>query len=209
LAAHWRFARSGLQLAARGSYSFISFTGERRFVAETGSEPVDRQIKGKWNGNLFSASANASQSLWSGSFFVRPSAGVEYYRLSEDGYRETGGGEALDLTVAKRKSSEFAVTGALVAGVELGARDPNEGYLRLEAELGRRQVVGGSLGKTRAHFEDGEEFVLTPEDRASGWLGRLRGVGGDQGFQIAGEVGAEEREDKVGLTARASISLGF
>src|SRR5699024_11118652 len=108
------------------------------------------------------------------SFFLRPSAGVEYHDLSEDGYQEKGGGKALDLTVAKRSSSELAVNGLLAAGFELGGTRDDEGYFRVEAEGGRRQIVSGSLGKTRAHFEGGEEFVLTPEGRESGWVGRLR-----------------------------------
>ena len=61
----------------------------------------------------------------------------------------------------------------------------------------------------RARFEDGETFVLEPEERESGWVGRLRGIGGSSGFRIAGEIGAEEREDKVGLSARASLVLGL
>ena len=80
---------------------------------------------------------------------------------------------------------------------------------RVEVEAGRRQIVGGSLGNTTAHFGDGDSFVLEPEDRKSGWVGRLRGIGGSAGFHIAGEVGAEERDSRVGLSARASLTLGL
>ncbi len=38
---------------------------------------------------------------------------------------------------------------------------------------------------------------------------RLRGVGGNSGFHITGELGAEEREDRVGISARASLVLGL
>ena len=209
LAAHWRFATDGFQVAARGSYAFLNFNGKRFFSSTVGGEPIEREIEGNWNGNLLSASAVASQDLWSGGFFVRPSAGIEYYSLSEDGYQEKGGGEALDLTVDKRKSDEFAVTGLLIAGFEMGALDQDEGYFRFEAEAGRRQIVGGSLGKTSARFTDGETFVLTPEERQSGWIGRLRAISGDSSFRVAGEVGAEEREDKMGFSARATVSLGL
>jgi hypothetical protein len=134
---------------------------------------------------------------------------VEYYRLSEDSYQEKGGGPALDLLVDKRKSDELAVNATLVAGFELGGPRQSEGYIRLEAEAGRRQIVGGSLGNTRARFEDGELFVLEPEDRPGGWVGRLRAMGGDSSFRLAGEVGAEQRDHKVALSARASLVLGF
>ena len=209
LAAHWRYAVDGFQVAARGSCAFLSFDGKRFFRSTVGGQEIEREIQGKWNGNLFSASAIASQELWAGGFFVRPSAGVEYYSLSEDSYQEEGGGDALDLAVDKRKSDELAVNGLLIAGFEMGANESYDGYFRFEAEAGRRQIVGGSLGKTSASFTGGEAFVLTPEERQSGWVGRARAIGGDSSFRIAGEVGAEEREDKVGISARASIALGF
>jgi len=209
IAGHWRMQTGQLQVAARGSYSFISFKGKRFFRAGEGDDAIERTIKGDWNGSLFSATALGSYELWAGSFFIRPSAGVEYYRLSEDGYEEEGGGSALDLKVDKRKSDEFAVNGLMIAGFEWGAYRPDEGYFRVELEGGRRQIVGGSLGKTTARFGDGDDFTLTPEDRQSGWVGRLRGIGGNSTFRIAGEVGAEERENKFGLSARASLVLGL
>ena len=115
------------------------------------------------------------QELWAGSFFIRPSAGIEYYRLSEDGYQEEGGGTALDLTVDKRKSDELAVNALLIAGFEMGGTRPTRAISGSKLEAGRRQIVGGSLGDTSARFEDGETFVLEPEERESGWVGRLRG----------------------------------
>ena len=209
VAAHWRLNTDGFQFVARGSYSFIDFDGKRFFRAGEGDDAIERTIEGSWSGSLFSASANASKELWAGSFFVRPQAGVEYYRLSEDGYEEEGGGSALDLAVDKRKSDEFAVNALVAAGFEWGAMRPDEGFFRIEAEGGRRQIVGGSLGKTSARFEDGETFTLTPEDRDSGWVGRLRGIGGNASFRVAGEVGAEERNEKFGVSARASLVLGL
>jgi hypothetical protein len=209
IAAHWRLQHEGLQVGARASYSFVDFDGKRFFRGQDGAEVIDRQIEGSWNGSLFSLAADASQELWAGSFYIRPTAGIEYYRLSEDGYEEEGGGEALDLTVDDRTSDELAVNALLVAGFELGGYRPDDSFFRLELEAGRRQIVGGSLGDTTAHFADGDDFTLEPEDRESGWVGRLRGISGGYGFRIAGEVGAEERESKVGLSARASLVLGL
>jgi hypothetical protein len=209
IAAHWRLQHEGLQVGARASYSYVDFDGKRFFRSQDGNEAIDRQIDGSWNGSLFSIAADASQELWAGSFYVRPSAGIEYYRLSEDGYEEEGGGAALDLTVDDRTSDELAVNALLVGGFEWGGYRPDDSFFRLEVEAGRRQIVGGSLGETTAHFADGDDFTLEPEDRDSGWVGRLRGIGGGYGFRIAGEVGAEEREEKVGLSARASLVLGL
>ena len=209
LAAHWRLQHEGLQVGARAGVSYVDFDGKRFFRGQDGGEAIERQIEGSWNGTLFSLAADASQELWAGSFYIRPTAGIEYYRLSEDGYEEEGGGAALDLTVDDRISDELAVNALLVAGFEMGGYRPDDSFFRLEAEVGRRQIVGGSLGDTTAHFADGDEFTLEPEDRESGWVGRLRGIGGGYGFRIAGEVGAEEREEKIGLSARASLVLGL
>jgi hypothetical protein len=209
IAAHWRLRKGGLQVVARGGYSFINFKGERFFRTDAGGELIERKIEGDWKGKLLTASANASQELYAGSFFIRPSAGVEYYRLTEGKYQESGGGEALDLAVEKRKSDELAVNGLLTAGFEVGGTRDYDGFFRIEAEAGWRQIVGGSLGETRARFEDGDTFELDPEQRDSGWVGRLRGLGGNSGFRIAGELGAEQREDKIGLSARASLTLGL
>ena len=120
LAAHWRFAIDGFQVAARGSYAFLNFDGKRFFRSTVGGEDIEREIEGNWNGNLFSASAVASQDLWAGGFFVRPSAAIEYYNLSEDSYQEEGGGEALDLAVDERKSDELAVNGPPDCGLRNG-----------------------------------------------------------------------------------------
>ena len=69
--------------------------------------------------------------------------------------------------------------------------------------------VGGSLGDTTARFGDGDSFVLEPEERDSSWVGRIRGIGGSQGLRFSGEVGTEQRESKLGLSARASLVLGL
>ena len=209
VAAHWRYQHQGLSVGARAGYSYIDFEGQRFFRDGEAEEPIDRKIEGSWKGSLLSLAANASQELWAGSFYIRPTAGVEYYRLSEDGYEEEGGGSALDLVVEDRDSDELAVNALLVAGFEMGGYRPDDSFFRMELEAGRRQIVGGSPGNTTARFEDGDSFTLEPEERESGWVGRLRGVGGGYTFRIAGEIGAEEREDKVGLTARASLVLGL
>ena len=207
--AHWRAQVAGFQLLARAGYGWVSFNGERKFFADATGNAIERTMEAKWNGNLATASALVSREWWAGSLFIRPSVGIEYYRLSEDGYEEKGGGEALDLSVEKRTSDEAAVNGLFAIGYEWGASRRDEGYFRLELEAGRRQIVGGSLGDTTARFEDGDSFVLEPEERDSSWVGRIRGIGGSQGLRFAGEVGTEERENKLGLSARASLVLGL
>jgi hypothetical protein len=145
----------------------------------------------------------------SGGFALRPIVAVDYYRLKEDGYTETGGGKAIDLTVASRTSDELAVTGSVAAGLDFGGYDQDSGWLRIEVEGGRRELVGGSLGATTAQFAGGTAFTLIPEERTSEWIGKLRGTGGNSGFRLGGEVGAEQQQDRAVLSMRASLQIGL
>ena len=212
IAAHWRLQTDGLQVAARGSYAYLDFDGKRFFRSETGDDAIDRHDRGQLERlAVLGARPIASQELWAGSFFVRPSAGIEYYRLSEDSYEEEGGGSALDLSVDKRTSDELAVNALLIARLRNWRRcDPDEGYFRFEAEAGRRQIVGGVARRDQRAFRGWRNLHARPRKtgRAAGSAAYAALVA-MSGFRLAGEVGAEEREDKVGLSARATVSLGF
>ncbi|MCG6116318.1 MAG: autotransporter domain-containing protein, partial [Mesorhizobium sp.] len=210
LAAHWRGNWGPLRAFARGSAAEIDFEGNRRFAYTVGGELVERVANGEWSGQLYSASAGLGYEVRIGKRFVmRPSASIDYYRLDEDGFAETGGGDAFNLTVDKRSSDEIAVNGTLVAGYDFGSLVADDVWIRAEVEGGRRQIVGGSLGDTTARFKDGAAFTLVPNARNDGWIGGLRVIGGQGGFSMAGEVGAEEQYDKVALNARVSLRVGF
>lgn len=207
IGAHWRGAWGGLQAHVRGSVAEIGFKGRRRFVGNTGSADVVRVATGTWDGRLYSAGAGASYEFAFGRFSLRPVAGIHYYRLKEDGYAETGGGDAFNLTVRGRTSDELAASGSIAAGYDFGGTDPEAGWLRAEVEGGRRQIVGGSLGDTTASFKNGTPFTLVAEDRTNGWTGKLRLMGGSEAFRAGGEFSAEEQQDHVALAFRASISF--
>ena len=131
-----------------------------------------------------------------GAFYLRPSGELTYNRLSEDGYTETGGGAAFDLTVAKRKSSEFAATGLLAAGIHLGNQaDPEAATFRFELEGGRRQILSSNLDGTTAHFAGGSAFTLLPEDRKSGWIGGANASVGSSSFRFIASGQYETRSN--------------
>ena len=111
--------------------------------------------------------------------------------------------------VDDRDSDETSVNGALALGYDLFGQRENKSWMRVELEGGYRSILSGSLGKTTAHFTDGEDFTLTPEKRKSGWLGGLRVLGGDNGLVLAGEVNAEDRGDKVSVGGRFSVQLAL
>lgn len=209
-AAYWRGSWGGLSGFARGSYGMADFEGSRFFTGMNGEEKVERTIDREWSGDVVSFMGGASFETGSQYLFVRPSVIVDYIRLSEDGFTETGGGEALDLTIEDRTSDETGLNLALAAGADLfgmGSRDDN--WLRVEAEGGWREILAGELGETTASFEGGDSFTLIPEQRASGWFARLRGMGGDEFYSIGGELSAEERNEEIGYALRATLRFGF
>nr|WP_157027550.1 autotransporter domain-containing protein [Sphingomonas horti] len=206
-AAHWRNAWGGFNAFARASAALVNLDGSRRFAGTFGTEQVVRTATGDWDGRLYSASGGLSYQFRTGRLTIRPAATIDYFRLHEDGRAEKGGGDAFDLTVASRTSDELAATGTIAAGYELSTSDT--GFLRVELEGGRREIVGGSLGRTEAHFKDGDSFTLTPEDRKAGWLGRVRLVGGGDGFRAGAEASAEQQNGRAALGFRATLSVGF
>ena len=208
-ALHWRLRSNGWMANARVAGAPIKMKGTRVFRADTGAETLEKTMRGKWDGTLWSASGAIAHDGRLGGLTFRPAVAVDYYKLKEDGYTETGGGDALDLTVADRSSDELAVTGTVTMGLEFGGRDEYDGWTRFELEAGRREIVGGSLGATVASFKDGDLFTLVPEERKSGWVGRLRGIAGNSAFQVGGEISAEEQQNHVGWAFRASLKVGL
>jgi uncharacterized protein with beta-barrel porin domain len=209
LAGYWRGQWDGLMTSARVSAAHISFDGDRRFEGKAGEETVSHNSNAKWDGTLFSASGSASYEFYTGNLTLRPIVAVDYYRLKEDGYKESGGGKAFDLIVNSRTSDELAVTGSGAVGLDFGGDDADTGWFRVELEGGRRELVGGSLGSTTARFDGGNSFTLTPQDRTSGWVGKLRAVGGNAGFRVGGEFNAEEQQNRAALSLRATLQIGL
>lgn len=208
-ALHWRYRSGGLLANARVAGAPISLKGTRIFRAEAGADDIEKTMKGKWDATLYSASGAVAYDTKAAGFTIRPQVAVDYYKLKEDGYTETGGNDALNLTVRGRDSDELAVSGTVAVGLEFGGADEYDGWTRFELEGGRRQIVSGMLGTTTASFKGGDPFTLTPDDRTSGWIGRFRGTAGNSAFQIAGELSAEEQQSHMAWAFRASLRVGL
>ncbi len=208
-AAYWRVNLGGFHANARVSGAYVDFKGLRQFSGAIGTETVARTAEGKWHGQLWSASSGIAYELKTGRLSFRPIAAVDYYRLHENAYAESGGGKAFDLIVGARTSDELAVSTTLAAGLDFGGTTPEQVSFRAEIEGGRRQIVGGSLGTTTARFEGGQAFSLVPEDRTNGWVGKLRAVGGNDDFRVAGEFGGEQQQGRVAITARISLTVAL
>jgi uncharacterized protein with beta-barrel porin domain len=207
VALYWRGDWSGLRPFARVSAAKIDFSGTREFSGQTGTEVVTRTADGQWGGKLYSATGGASYEGAVGRLTFRPILSIDYYRLTEDAYAETGGGTAFNLSVDQRVSDELAGNASLAVGLAFGSKE--DGWFHAEVEGGRRQILGGELGATTARFTGGQSFTLVPDARTSGWIGRLRASGGTEGFRIGAEVGGEEQQGRAAVSLRATLQLGF
>ena len=206
---YWRGGVGPLRAFARAAAGTIQFDGTRNFRSTVGDTPVARSAEGEWSGRLYSGLAGVSYELRSGRLSIRPSASVDYAKLTEKGYSETGGGAAFDLTVLGRKSSETAANALLALGYDLMGGSDDSGWFRFEVQGGRREVLSGSLGETRASFGDGTLFTLAPEERDSGWRGGLRLTGGGTALSVAAEIGAEEVQGRAAVNGRIGINLAM
>jgi len=209
LAGFWRGRWGGISAQARGSAAFVSLDSVRQFDGVIGMEKVQRIANGDWNGMLYTGSGSVSYEHVVGQFSLRPVLALDYYKLNEDAYRETGGGTGYDLTVRKRRSDELALTASLAAGINFGGDDRYTQWSRIEVEGGRRQHLVGTLGSTTASFGSGTAFTLDPEARDSGWTGKVRAITGTSEVRLSGEAGAEQRLGDVALSVRAALQFAF
>ena len=210
LGAYWRADWGGLHAFARGSVATVNFDSRRVFTGEDDGSAVNRTADGKWNGKMLSGTGGLSYQLNLGAFSLRPQGSIDYYRLHEAGYSETGGGVGMDLTVDARTSDELAANEALALGYRIyGDPDDDDGYIRIELEGGRREVVNGSLGATTASFAGGDQFTLIPDARTGGWTGAARLKGGNDTFTASGEVDGERQQGTTAVALRAGVQLAF
>ena len=70
--------------------------------AMAGADDIEKTMKGKWDGTLWSASGSLAYDARAGGLTIRPMVAVDYFKLKEDGYQETGGGDALDSDFVER-----------------------------------------------------------------------------------------------------------
>lgn len=206
---YWRKSAGPFNAWARGTAGIIDFDSTRNFSAAGTAGTVTRSADAKWRGRLYSATGGLSYEARMGRLSIRPSALVEYYKLHERGYQETGGGDGFNLTVLGRNSKESAATGKLTFGYDLMGLEPDATWMRVEAEVGWRQILSSSIGHTTASFKDGDPFTLYPEKRKSGLNGAARLLAGGSTMSVVGEVDAEDQMNKTSLGARLGVNFAL
>jgi len=209
LGAFWRTSKGPLYAFARGSAAYVSYSSERTFTGTITETDFTRTTGGDWHGYLYSGAVGASYDWSVGRrLSILPKVVLDYYKLQENGYAETGDG-AIDLTVTGRDSDALTATTTATLAYALGRNSYGELPLTFEFEAGRRNVIDSTLGATTAHFVDGEDFTLAGGAYSSGWLGEARLRAGGYGYSWLLAAGAEEGDGKLDVTVRASLAVGF
>jgi hypothetical protein len=206
--AFWRKAAGPLYAFARVGYGTGTFTSARSFTGEADSSAFTYSAAGKWKGTFIDASAGLSYALSVGdSIKLKPKAVVDYYRLKENGYTETGDA-AIALTVSSRASKALNATTTLAASWSSGPSSYEGRAFTLEVEGGRRNHLSGALGNTTATFGSGDSFTLTPGKTESAWVGNVSVLQGGLDYTWKLTAGAE-RPQSGGLAYSLRASLSF
>ncbi|MGZ8362530.1 MAG: autotransporter outer membrane beta-barrel domain-containing protein [Caulobacteraceae bacterium] len=201
---YWRGAFGNLHADAQTGAGFVWVRGRREFIASTGAGVVHREAEADWTGYSVYGRAGLAYDWTSGRLAITPAVHLDYFRLFEGGYTETGGGDGFDLVVDSRTSDILTLTPTLTFGYTWG----DKVKYRPEIEIGWRQVLAGSAGTTSGHFHNGTTlFDLLGEDINggapivrvgfrvfSGWL--------DVKIDAGGEFRDEYTDLDLRLTAR-------
>ena len=206
---YWRGEIGGLRFDARAAGGGVQFSSTREALISMTSDGIasvlNRKNKANWSGYTLSGRVGVGYEAQLGWLFLRPQAHADYYRLKENSYAEKFGGDGFDLTYAARNSSAVTGTASLVVGASLGAKSGLT--WRPQLEVGYRKAMSGGPDDTTAHFANGADFTLSPEDaRKGGPVARL-GLKADSDyfelmFEGGGEVQGKTKTADIRFAAR-------
>lgn len=209
LAAFWRTRPGPLYAYARVGADRVIARSTRTFIGTVNGAALNYSSSGRMGGWALTGDAGLTYTVaLPGNFSLRPLAAIEYARLHERGYTETGA-SAIDLSVQPRSSDSLTARTTLTAAWSVGRTTEDSRPLTIELEGGRRNQVSGKLGDTTAAFDGGNPFTITPDRLNGSWLGEARLLMGgfDYTWQLAG--GAEQASGKPDYSLRASLSMAF
>jgi len=196
---------SGLDLDLYAGAGFDSFEHNRRvLIGEFDASP-----SAEWTGYHVTGSARLSRSFeFGGRYYVRPAVAVDYLRLFEEGYTETGGGIGVDLSVSDRESTSFTGSALMTFGA---LYENNNRWWSPVFRLGYRSEFSNDVLETEARFADYDDtFILRSQQLpGSGFLFGF-GVSAGSGYStFALDYDADVRDDFIRHTARLVMRLVF
>ena len=191
---YWRMNHGGFSASARLAGDYIKVTSDR-VVAVLGGDGlgVNEISHAHWSGFDLNGRAMVSYEAHLGhNIYIRPEAAIDYIRMVEGSYEESGGGPGLDLSVASRTSSRLSA----FAGVAVGALYGPDKSWGPELLVGYQGVASEVLGVTTAKFVAGGDAFTLHADNISGQGAAvhlsLKGENGSGGFALS--PGAEARD---------------
>ncbi len=205
---------AGGNIAKETFKSTRTFSGQYTTAATTSASATTTNVAnsaaGKWKGWSAAFNGGVSYTVPLGEHFsLRPRAVLEYDRLKENGYSETGD-KPIILTVLGRTSSQTTATGTLTAAWSAGPSSHEGRPFTVELEGGRRTWLSGNLGTTSASFATGDAFSITGDHLPSAWVGGLNILQGGLDYTWRVGVDAERGADKgVAYGVRASLSIAL
>ncbi len=190
---YWRMTKGGFSANARVGVDYARISSDRVIEVLGGDGlAVTRTANGSWSALGFNARGTVSYEARFANYYVRPLASLDYMRLNEGSYTESGGGNVMDLAVDSRTSSRIST----FAGVAVGALYGPDHSWGPEALIGYKGVANEVLGVTTARFTGGGNPFQLTSDQISGSGAAVhlsvRGENGSGGFAV--ETGAEARD---------------
>ena len=158
---YWRGSYGGFRTDLQVGAGYIWTHSRREFLFSDASGVIHRSATAGWAGYTLSGRAGAAYVSNFGRMFLEPRVHVDYLRVHEGAYTESGGGNGFDLAVKGRSGDMLSVTGSVTAGMNFGA----EGGFRWrpQIEAGYRAVLSGSAGTTTASLDGGSPFSLAAD----------------------------------------------
>lgn len=210
LGAFWRLAKGPFYAYARGGIAKNKFSSTRSFVGSVDGVAFAYSAAGSWKGWLASGTGGLSYKVdLGGGLSLKPKATLDYYRLHENGYTETGDA-AMALVVGSRNSSALNGTTTLAAAWSAGQSSYEGRPFTVELEGGRRSRLSGHLGSLTATTATGDSYALTPESLKSAWVGQISVLQGGLDFTWKLSAGAEKIQGGgTSYSARAGLSIAM
>lgn len=192
--AYWRSEQWGLHLDASASVGYAWFESDRRVVdqLDDGTQNLIRQASSDWGGVIAGGRIGAAYDWQAGAFHVQYDGVIDAVYLGEGSYRETGGGDSVNLNIASRDTYELAAEAGILIGAEFG-RGFRWGP---EIRVAYRSEIGSGGGETAGYFlaNPGQTFILPGllKDRQRVVVRaalRGRGVYSNFAFEASGDIG--------------------
>lgn len=207
---YWRLVSEGFTANAQVGGGYLRAKSLRGVydTSDAGGAFEGREAHGRYSGWTVDARLAASYELRLGAAYARPTLTLDYLRVAEGDYQETGGGDAVDLSVDARTSSRATGFAGLALGAQFG---DDQAWWSPEVVVGWRQIAGGALSDTTARFvSGGSDFTLTPSAAEGGaFVGRASIRGEVPGGAIVLEGGAELRDGLAAYDVRLAGHVRF